>query len=66
LALVETFVDNARFKGTCYRAANWIYAGQTAGSAKKGNAWHHHGQPKAVYLYPLHRDFRRLLCHDPR
>jgi hypothetical protein len=66
LALVETFVDNARFKGTCYRAANWIYAGQTAGSAKKGNAWHHHGQPKAVYLYPLHRNFRRLLCHDPR
>jgi len=66
LALAETFVDSARFKGICYRAANWVYVGQTAGSAKKGNAYHYHGQPKAVYLYPLHRDFRRLLCHDPR
>jgi hypothetical protein len=66
LVLAETFVDITRFKGTCYRAANWIYAGQTAGSAKKGNAYRYHGQPKAVYLYPLHRDFKGLLCHDPR
>jgi hypothetical protein len=65
LALAETFVDSARFKGTCYRAANWVCVGQTAGSAKKGNRYHYHGQPKAVFLYPLHRHFRRLLCHDP-
>ncbi len=66
LALAETFVDSARFKGTCYRAANWIHVGQTSGSAKKGNAYHYHGQPKAVFLYPLRRDFRRLLAHDAR
>ena len=62
--LAETFVDTSRYQGTCYRASNWQYVGQTKGSAKKGNAYLYHGQPKAIYLYPLHRDFRRLLCHD--
>jgi hypothetical protein len=62
--LGETFVDIARFKGTCYRAANWIEVGQTKGSAKKGNDYHYHGQPKAIYLYPLHRHFRRFLLDD--
>lgn len=62
--LAETFVDTSRYRGTCYQASNWQYVGQTKGSAKKGNAYLYHGQPKAIYLYPLHRDFRRLLCHD--
>lgn len=62
--LAETFVDNAHFKGTCYQAANWHYVGQTKGSAKRGNAYHYHGQPKAIYLYPLHRHFRRFLNDD--
>ncbi len=59
--LAETFVDHARFSGTCYQASNWQYVGQTRGSAKKGNSWSYHGQPKAVYLYPLHRHYRSLL-----
>lgn len=62
--LAETFVDQSRFAGTCYKAANWQYVGQTSGSAKRGNDYRYHGQPKAVYLYPLHRDFRRLLAND--
>jgi hypothetical protein len=62
--LTETFVDISRFEGTCYRAANWIFVGQTKGSAKKGNAYLYHGQPKAIYLYPLHRRFRRYLLDD--
>lgn len=62
--LAETFVDTSRYRGTCYRASNWIHVGQTKGSAKKGNAYLYHGQPKAIYLYPLHRNFRRLLCYD--
>jgi len=62
--LAETFVDVSRFKGVCYRAANWIFVGQTSGSAKKGNAYLYHGQPKAVCLYPLHRHFRRRLLDD--
>jgi len=61
IELLETFVDIARFRGTCYRAANWQYVGDTIGIAKSGN--HHccHGQPKAVYLYPLAKDFRERL-----
>jgi len=66
LYLVETFVDRSRFEGTCYRAANWQHVGQTAGSAKKGNDYHYHGQPKAIYLYPLDPDFRRHLRDDQR
>jgi len=61
LYLAETFVDRSRFPGTCYQAANWIEVGLTKGSAKKGNDYHYHGQPKAIYLYPLHRNFRREL-----
>lgn len=64
LYLAETFVDSTRFKGTCYRAANWRYVGQTKGSAKKGNEYRYHGQQKAIYLYPLHPDFRRYLKGD--
>lgn len=62
--LAETFVDKARFNGTCYQAANWRCVGQTKGSAKRGNAYRYHGHPKAIYLYPLHRRFRRFLCDD--
>lgn len=62
--LAETFVDMARFNGTCYKAANWIKVGQTKGSAKKGNHYHYHGQPKEIYLYPLHPSFRRFLLDD--
>jgi len=62
--LAETFVDTSRYSGTCYRASNWKCVGQTKGSAKRGNAYLYHGQSKAIYLYPLHRYFRRLLCHD--
>ncbi len=61
LYLAETFVDSARFEGVCYKAANWQYVGQTKGNAKKGNDYSYHGQPKAIYLYPLHRNFSRLL-----
>ena len=50
-----------RFQGTCYRAANWRYVGETRGIAKSGNGHCYHGQPKAVYLYPLTKDFRERL-----
>jgi hypothetical protein len=61
LVLVETFVDVARFHGTCYRAANWIHVGETAGVAKRGNRHLCQRQPKAVYVYPLTKDFRERL-----
>lgn len=58
--LAESFVDPARFRGTCYRASNWVYLGQTAGRSKRGNAYLP-GSSKALFVYPLRRDARRLL-----
>jgi hypothetical protein len=61
LYLLETFVEKDRFKGTCYKAANWICVGQTRGTAKKGHIHLKHGNIKDVYLYPLRKDFRQKL-----
>lgn len=62
--LLETFVDPTRFLGTCYKAANWIYLGQTRGSAKRDASYHHHGRSKAVYVFPVVCDFRERLRND--
>lgn len=62
--LLETFVDSTRFEGTCYRAANWLRVGQTRGRGKLDRQ-HRHGLPvKDVWLYPLHRRFRSVLCNS--
>jgi hypothetical protein len=61
LYLLETFIERDRFKGTCYKAANWILTGQTKGTAKKGHMHVTHGNIKDVYLYPLRKDFRKKL-----
>jgi hypothetical protein len=61
LYLLETFVEQNRFKGTCYKAANWIRVGQTKGTAKRGHDHLVHGNIKDVFLYPLGKDFRRKL-----
>ncbi len=62
LFLLETFVEKDRFKGTCYKAANWICTGQTKGIAKRGHDHLFHGKIKDVYLYPLRKDFRKKLA----
>ncbi len=54
--LAETFVDPARFRGTCYRASNWVLVGQTKGWSRHGVHYYEHGQPKAVFVYPLQRN----------
>ena len=61
LYLLETFVEKNRFKGTCYKAANWLYVGQTKGTAKRGHDHLFHGKIKDVYLYPLRKNFRKKL-----
>jgi len=61
LYLLETFVDQNRFKGTCYKAANWIRVGQTKGTAKCGHNHLVHGKIKDVLLYPLAKGFRKKL-----
>ena len=59
--LLETFVETPRFRGTCYRAANWRYLGETAGRGKCDRT-HQAALPrKALYVYPLATDFRSLL-----
>jgi len=62
VVLAETFVDPSRFRGTCYRASNWIPVGETKGWSKSGGAYRFNGQPKSVWLYPLARDFKAQLC----
>jgi hypothetical protein len=63
--LLETLVDAARFRGTCYRAANWIYIGQTTGRGRmdRGHTADRHAI-KDIYVYPLVRDARKRLCGD--
>jgi hypothetical protein len=57
----ETFVDPMRFKGTCYRAANWIYLGQTTGRGKDDQTGRPNRSLKEVLGYPLTRHYRKLL-----
>ena len=60
--LVETFVDERRFRGTCYRAANFVDVGITAGRGRMDRHTQRKGaEPKRIFLYPLRRDSRRLL-----
>ena len=61
MLLAETFVDGARFRGTCYRASNWVYVGDTHGFARRGARYEHHGHPKLVFVYPLARRARERL-----
>ena len=58
---LETFVDPERFRGTCYRAANWIVLGWTTGRGKNDHTNRPNRSRKQVLGYPLDRRFRQLL-----
>ena len=66
--LFETFVEQERFAGTCYRAANWIHVGQTTGRGK----WEQKGEHKVraplaikdIFVYPLQRNYEIVLKDD--
>ena len=60
--LLETFIDPERFRGTCYRAANWIYLGLSAGLGKDARSHVPNRSLKELWVYPLRPDFRRHLC----
>ena len=61
--LLETFVDPQRFRGTVYRAANWVYVGNTRGFRRTRYGYTATPQsPKSVFLQPLRADARRWLC----
>jgi hypothetical protein len=55
--LVETFVDPTRFDGACYKAANFIWVGTTAGRRD--------GIKKDIFLYPFNKQWQSLLCKEP-
>jgi hypothetical protein len=62
--VLETFVEETRFRGTCYKAANWTYLGRTKGSTKRGSRHEYHGNIKKVYVYPVSHNFREELMKD--
>ncbi len=58
---LETFVDPGRFRGTCYRAANWLFLGLTTGRGKWDQTKKPNRPKKEVLGYPLSKRFRELL-----
>lgn len=63
--LLETFVDPKLFRGTCYRGANWVYIGRTAGRNEPYPNGKISGGKKEIYVYPLCRDWQTSLCTEP-
>lgn len=59
LRWLETFVERERFRGTCYRAANWRCVGRTTGRSRQDRAKRLRVPVKDIYLYPLNGDGRR-------
>jgi hypothetical protein len=63
--LLETFVERDRFHGSCYRAANWQYVGSTCGRGRQDRERMNSVPVKDVYVFPLRKDAREVLCCDP-
>jgi hypothetical protein len=59
---VQTFVDPALYRGTCYRAANWTYLGMTTGRGNNARKQEQNRSLKQVYGYALVKNFRQRLC----
>jgi hypothetical protein len=60
--LMETLVDQRRFKGTCYKAANWVHLGETTGRGRMDRENKRQGVAvKEIYVYPLTNRFRQEL-----
>jgi len=64
--LLETLVDQTRYHGGCYRAANWGQAGLTQGRGRMDRSGKTQGERKYIFLFPLHRRWRERLCADPQ
>lgn len=59
--LLETFVDVSHFAGTCYKASNWAYLGETKGRGRMDINKEYALSRKAIYMYPLQKDFKECL-----
>lgn len=63
--LLETLVDPSRFRGTCYRAANWLFLGKTQGRGRMDRKHEPQGRSvKDIYVFPLSNRVRERLCSD--
>jgi hypothetical protein len=60
--LLETLVDATRYRGVCYRAANWVEVGMTQGRGRMDRTHSAPLVPKHIFLYPLHRRWCQSLC----
>lgn len=63
--LMETFVDPAKFSGTCYRAAGWIALARTTGRGLQRAGHFYKSTSKLIYVKALCDDFRERLCGGP-
>jgi hypothetical protein len=63
VVLLETFVERERFRGSCYRAANWLHVGQTQGRTRQDRQHQLQAPVKDVFVYPLRQNFREQLHH---
>jgi hypothetical protein len=59
--LLETFVEKDKYSGACYRAANWIYLGETTGRGRMNRTNKPEVPAKYIFIYPLSKDFRAHL-----
>jgi hypothetical protein len=62
--LMETFVDPRYYEGSCYKGANWHYLGETTGEGLVRPGKRYTTSPKKIFVKPLVKDFRTLLCSD--
>jgi hypothetical protein len=62
--MMETFVDPAHYRGTCYRAAGWTYLGKTTGEGLRRPGREYKTTPKMLFVKPLTEDFREQLCSE--
>ena len=62
--LMETFVDPRLYHGSCYKASNWEYLGKTTGEGLLRKGKKYTTTPKMIFVKPLVKDFRTLLCSD--
>jgi hypothetical protein len=60
--LLETYVDPAKYSGTCYKAAGWIELGKTSGRGLQRAGHTYKSTPKLIYVKSLSKDFREQLC----
>ena len=63
--LLETYVDPARYRATCYRAAGWRRVGATSGRTRNDRTHTRQAPVRDIYILPLTGDYRRRLCSEP-